>query len=504
VTIRSWGFDSPLSHQSPPHRGIALAVALTQAAVVAVAVLFATLLPRGLESLSYDSFRYLAGAESILAHGTYRDIDGVPQQVWPPGTSLLYAAASRATGLPPLGLVVPLNLLAMLVALIAFAALLRAAGVRWWIAMTAFVALAWNGEFLSETDKLWSDPLTVPALVTMLWCLVEACFADERRARRLLLLANAALAAGILFRFAMLAGIALVMAVTWWVARRHPRLLRLLIVPLLTPIPMVIAFVALHAVEGNRSWTLSLSTIAEQMGPNLVSFAELATQVLPGAGLVTCLIVMLACIAMPLFAATSPAAPARPRAAIVIAIGWFFAYLVFLVLAQAVTVPSFDTVTRILFLLYPAMLLAAACAVEIFPRRALGLVVTLVLGIAAARAVHFVAGGLRAHRHGVVVDPPGVPRREVIEQIVRVTPPVPAPLLTNSQGLAWFALRRPTILLTRETLAVAPAGSLILWVKPEAACIYATEQTDTTREEALAGANALRDAGVVALGRKAR
>src|SRR5262245_55484229 len=84
-------------------------------ATLAISLTYILILPSGgLVSMSYDSFRYLAGADSILASGTYLDISGAPQSTWPPGTSILYAAAAKLSGRPPDELVKLVNLAALL------------------------------------------------------------------------------------------------------------------------------------------------------------------------------------------------------------------------------------------------------------------------------------------------------------------------------------------------------------------------------------------------------
>ena len=85
----------------------------------------------GLPTLSYDGFRYLAGAYSLRDHQGYRDIDGSPQRVWPPGTSFLYAAVSRLTGRPPENLPGAIDLCSYVIAMFAFAAALAMTVRRW-------------------------------------------------------------------------------------------------------------------------------------------------------------------------------------------------------------------------------------------------------------------------------------------------------------------------------------------------------------------------------------
>src|SRR6516162_2261655 len=95
-------------HQTKQHSKLARICTIP---ILGISISYAALLPSGgMSSMSYDAFRYLAGADSILASGTYLDISGAPQSHWPPGTSILYAAGSGLSGRPPEELVRYLNL----------------------------------------------------------------------------------------------------------------------------------------------------------------------------------------------------------------------------------------------------------------------------------------------------------------------------------------------------------------------------------------------------------
>jgi hypothetical protein len=51
-------------------------------AILAISIVYALMLPSGgMSSMGYDAFRLLAGADSILASGTYLDISGAPQSL---------------------------------------------------------------------------------------------------------------------------------------------------------------------------------------------------------------------------------------------------------------------------------------------------------------------------------------------------------------------------------------------------------------------------------------
>src|SRR5262249_30079886 len=46
----------------------------------------------------------------------------------------------------------------------------------------------------------------------------------------------------------------------------------------------------------------------------------------------------------------------------------------------------------------------------------------------------------------------------------------PSVVLTNIQGLAWYAMRIPTLALTKSAFADAPSGTIIIFSRPEYTC----------------------------------
>lgn len=78
--------------------------------VVALGLLTILVLPRGGSShLSYDSIRYLAGAEALLSKGQYQSYTGLVDLHFPPGTSLAYAGIARLFACDPESLVLQIN-----------------------------------------------------------------------------------------------------------------------------------------------------------------------------------------------------------------------------------------------------------------------------------------------------------------------------------------------------------------------------------------------------------
>jgi len=160
----------------------ALAAALI-AVVMTIGIAHVLLLPSDTQAhLSYDSFRYLAGTESIAGQGRYLDLDGTPQQVWPAGTSLLYAGLWRVTGAPPLELVRWVDLTAYLVLVLSCLGISSLAGMRPAIALAMLAAILCNGVIVSMQNKLWSDPVALALLSAMLLALLAATVRPHRAA----------------------------------------------------------------------------------------------------------------------------------------------------------------------------------------------------------------------------------------------------------------------------------------------------------------------------------
>ena len=125
--------------------------------------------------MSFDSFRYLAGVNSILSSGAYLDISGAPQSIWPPGTSILYAAGASLSGTPPEELVKFVNLAALLLMAGSIWLIIEITIERWWIAVITFASILLNTAILSWQNKLWSDPLAPAASSAAIASGIVAC-----------------------------------------------------------------------------------------------------------------------------------------------------------------------------------------------------------------------------------------------------------------------------------------------------------------------------------------
>lgn len=110
-----------------------------------------------LTSLTNDSFSYLAGSLSILETGKYWTFSDSWSLHFPPGTSLVFAAASRLSGKPPEDLIGTVQAVALLTTCLALgvAAMLtlRSFSLSWLCVSAAVMnteILAWHSRFVSD------------------------------------------------------------------------------------------------------------------------------------------------------------------------------------------------------------------------------------------------------------------------------------------------------------------------------------------------------------------
>ena len=212
-------------------------------AILTLSVVDASMLPTdGMSSMSsYDSFRYLAGAYSMLASGTYLDISGAPQSHWPPGTSILYAAGASLSGRPPEELVKFVNLAALLLMAGSLWLIIEITIERWWIAIITFASIVLNTAILSMQNKLMSDPL---ALATSSAAIASGIVASRggKNWYGWICAASVFLSIAICIRFAMLPGIPILAAVAFWLSRKTASHREAVLLPLLSPLVTLISF----------------------------------------------------------------------------------------------------------------------------------------------------------------------------------------------------------------------------------------------------------------------
>ena len=169
--------------------------------------------------MSYDAFRFLAGADSILTSGSYLDISGAPQSNWPPGTSLLYAAAASLSGKPPEELVKFVNLAALLLMAGSLWLIIEITIERWWIAVITFASILLNTSILSLQNKFWSDPLALAASSAAIASGIVACRGGKNWFGWICA-ASAFLSISICIRYAMLPGIQILAVAAFWLSKR--------------------------------------------------------------------------------------------------------------------------------------------------------------------------------------------------------------------------------------------------------------------------------------------
>ena len=274
-------------------------------AILTLSVVDASMLPTdGLSSMSsYDSFRYLAGAYSILASGTYLDISGAPQSHWPPGTSILYAAGASLSGRPPEELVKFVNLAALLLMAGSLWLIIEMTIERWWIAIITFASIVLNTAILSMQNKLMSDPL---ALATSSAAIASGIVASRggKNWYGWICAASVFLSIAICIRFAMLPGIPILAAVAFWLSKRTASHREAVLLPLLSPLVTLISFYFVRSADPfSVRYVSPISSDFSYVWPVFVRIADQVFPVVPGATWLSVSVVTVGLIAVPAGAA---------------------------------------------------------------------------------------------------------------------------------------------------------------------------------------------------------
>ncbi len=108
---------------------------------------------------SHDSFRYLAGAESILSAGQYRMLSGEVDLHYPPGTSLVYAASARLADRAPEEVSRQVNVVAFLLLSVVLFGLLSSLPLPTFGVPVVLFCILTNTFLTSTFGQLWSEPL---------------------------------------------------------------------------------------------------------------------------------------------------------------------------------------------------------------------------------------------------------------------------------------------------------------------------------------------------------
>jgi hypothetical protein len=428
-------------------------------------------LPRGpFDSLSYDGFRYLAGACSLLDQGKYLDPAGQAQRTWPPGTSLVYAAAARISGQRPEKLAKSVGLIAYLLIVLAAGATMRSTVRRWPVAALGFAAITLNLAIVSLMNKMWSEP---PALAALLWGLHLTIDALDRRSERRMLAAAGLFAVAVLFRFALIATVPLAFLAAAVVSRR----LRILIPMLLIPAPMVIVLRALapHA-HAEVPFRISALPLAEDWR----GLTAIANQIVPTQLGWFGVILFLALTGAVIWIAGNPRVPrSRRETALFVHFGWIALYAAFLLAAQWMWVSPAPVIDlRMLLPLYPSIVIVLTTGADRLMDggyRLLSAVTVMALAIAVARSLHPL---LQQHSLPAQAAHSCESSIDVAQSIARLEPALNGHVVSNAQGLAWFVLRRPI-----GKIADATAGSLVLFVDGNRTCLDVIESTESRPQE---------------------
>ncbi|MEA2163895.1 MAG: hypothetical protein QOK37_2022 [Thermoanaerobaculia bacterium] len=423
-----------------------------------------------LDSLNYDGFRYLAGSWSLLDHGRYIDIGGDPQRTWAPGTSLLYAVLARVTGKRPEQLVTFVGLMSYLAILFALAATMRTTIRRWPLAAIGLAAIALNSGIVSLTNKFLSEPA---ALAFLSWALLMAIDAIDKRSERRMVVAAFLFSLAIFFRFALIAAVPLALAAAFFASGR----LRTLALALLTPLPMMIALRVL-APGAHTATPFRITPLP--FAEDWKGLAELASQIVPtrmgwiGVVLFVILIVIVAGAAIR-SAGWVGAERGRREIALLLHSGWIILYTVFLLVAQWIWVSPAPVIDlRMLLPLYPSIVIVLVTGADrLMDRgpRSLAALGVIAVSIATARALH------PFFDHRPQPAPACISRYDAVLSIERLRPAILGDdVVTNAQGLAWYALRRPV-----GRIRDAKTGSLVIFVDGSKTCPYTVETIEVPR-----------------------
>ena len=458
-------------------------------AILAVSIVYALMLQSGgLSSLGYDGFRYLAGTDSILASGSYLDISGAPQSHWPPGTSILYAAAASLSGRAPEELVKFVNFAALLLMAGSFWLIIAMTIERWWIAVITFASILLNTSILSLQNKFWSDPLALATSSAAIASGIIACQGGKNWFGWICA-ASVFLSISICIRYAMLPGVPILALVAFWLSKRLTSHRGAVFLPLL--LPPLLTLISFYFVRSSSAPHLPLSMrTVNSMGsfdlaPYWEAFVQMADQVIPKALFATWLSIIIVgtvLIAVPIGVAFV-ARKFQQRGALLICVGYVLVSCVFLALVPVISTFPFGMNYRYLLPIYPFILVSAAITANVLlnrqrlSSRILSLIIVGLLSIAALRSTR--AATLGIFGLGLQQSDSCVSNTAILDDLKRIfATQSPSGALTNIQGLAWYAMRIPTVKLTWRALADARSGAIIIFARPEFACPEVVELRD--------------------------
>jgi hypothetical protein len=488
-------------------------------AILAISVVYALMLPSGgLSSMSYDAFRFLAGADSILASGTYLDVSGAPQAHWPPGTSILYAAGASLSGRPPEELVKFVNLAALLLMAGSLWLIIEITIERWWIALITFASIFLNTAILSLQNKLWSDPLALATCSAAIASGIVACRGGKNW-YGWILVGSVFLSIAICIRYAMLPGIPILAAVAFWCSKRTASHREAVLFPILSPSVTLISFYFFRSSPFSSSGAYTIRSVdlvtmvtSFDIRDSWSELVQMTNQVFPAVlPWFSVAIVTVGLIAVPAGAVFMTWMPPQKRSALLICVGYVLLSCIFLIIVIAVLGHTVATsLFRYLLQIYPFIIVGAALAADLLlnrqrlDSRILGFIIVGLLSTGAARSARAAALGIL--RHGSQQSASCVSSGALRDDLKRIpATQIHSGVLTNIQGLAWYAMRIPTIGLTWSALADAPSGTIIIFARPEYLCPDVLESEDISEIELTRRApdvSIVSSSGVLLIGRK--
>jgi hypothetical protein len=201
------------------------------------------------------------------------------------------------------------------------------------------------------------------------------------------------------------------------------------------------------------------------------AFLRLADQVIPNALFATWLsiiIVSIVLIAVPI-GVTFVTPKFQKRGALLICVGYVLVSCLFLALVPVISTWRFEMNYRYLLPIYPFILIGAAITANVLlnrqqlSSRILSLIIIGLLSIAAARSTRAAMLGILGH-DGFQQSGSCVSDTAILDELKRIPATQnPSGVLTNIQGLMWYAMRIPTANLTWRALADARSGTIIIF-----------------------------------------
>jgi hypothetical protein len=164
---------------------------------------------------------------------------------------------------------------------------------------------------------------------------------------------------------------------------------------------------------------------------------------------------------------------------------------------------------RFLLQIYPFVLIGAAIAADFLLNwqrlnsRVVGFIIVALLSASAARSGRATSLGLLGHESQQSASCRG--RVALLNDLKRIPVTIESSgVLTNIQGLAWYALRVPTGQLMWSTLADAPSGTVIIFVRPTYTCpdIVDSEYISEIALTRVPGISIVSNSGAVMIARK--